>query len=56
MFSHGNLKECIDEKLFLERDSEIVKSFLYYHVILGDSNAAQLLTMADKYNVELLKS
>jgi hypothetical protein len=61
MFSHGNLKECLDGELILEEDSDIVDHFLQFLYTdevkgdLDDNSAAKLLVMGDKYNMSKLK-
>jgi hypothetical protein len=61
MFSHGNSKECIEGKIFLSEDPEVIQmflEFLYSDKVKNDfvsDNATKLLLMADKYNVPNLK-
>jgi hypothetical protein len=70
MFSHDNVKECVDKEIILEEDPAIVQQFLEFvysdEVLefvysdevkrgLEENSAAKLLLMGDKYNVQRLK-
>jgi hypothetical protein len=60
MFSHGNFKESVGGEIILEEDPANVEQFLKFlytdEVKLDENNAAKLLLIGDKYNVQKLKN
>jgi hypothetical protein len=61
MFSHDNVKECLEGKIVLEDDTGVVELFLQYIYTddiagsLEEDKAVQVLIMADRYNVPKMK-
>jgi hypothetical protein len=61
MFSHANVKECVNRELIFEDNPTIVEhflNFLYTDKVKGgldENSAVKLLFMGDQYNVQKLK-